>query len=315
MRLLAFVAFLLAKAAFADAITGTGSFFGMPSTASLVATQTPYTGNPVSVLASPFWNNPSEDVGSDGHNANVGDVLAGLATNTNVTAQVAGTYYASSGGLDPVNNVGATTVNGYTSESTPLAFNFLSNATAYNVSLLFADSNLNRGTSPGSTVFGYYIGTGVGSLALHPLDGGVSNDVSGTPLTLGTNDTFGAAGMAYGFYATVCYQVVGSVCMQSVTYTTGAGNYTNNIPGGSSFLGALGYNHFALIELSSGATILALEDSPWGPGALNDLEGRGDFNDVVVELNPVPEPRSFWVTMVGVGFLVMNAARRRKIKL
>jgi hypothetical protein len=151
----------------------------------------------------------------------------------------------------------------------PAAFDFLSTATAYNMSLLFADSSLDTGNAAQGTVFGYYIGNTFTALYT-PLE---TNSPTGvTPF-----DPV-ASGNTNGFYATVCYG--GGACE---TYTTGEGNFGNTS-------GAAAWNHFAVFELASGSYVIGFEDSKMFGG-----EGLGDFNDVVVELQVAtsPEPARF----------------------
>src|SRR5580658_3514981 len=77
----------LSGSMFADTIgAGTGSLVAVPTTASFLASQVPYSAtvppNPTNGQV-PFWNNPSEDT-INNHIANVGDVLSGVTTNTNL---------------------------------------------------------------------------------------------------------------------------------------------------------------------------------------------------------------------------------------
>jgi len=315
----------------------TGSLYSIPPTASFPISMTAYSGGPVNPMNTqvPFWNNPSGDRLYDGHYGNAGDVLAGVATNSNLiglnligttgtlagdlATQINGTYYAYIGGSDPVNASTTMTSAGTTVETTtPLAFSFFSNATAYNIAVLFADSSQDTGLAPSATVLGYYTGSLNGSLTLTPLDDAVANDPTGTLITLATNDTLEPNGYVYGFYATVCYQVTGTTCIESVTYTTGAGNYSTNMSAGNDYLGDLGYNHFALFELASGAEVLAFEDYPWAPGAANNKEGVGDFNDVMIELMPnnvdVPEPCTIDIIGLGLAALGLAYLGRREIR-
>jgi hypothetical protein len=325
----------LGGSATADSIASgsTGSFYAIPSTASFAGNMTPYSGGPVNTANTqiPFWNNPSEDSLYAGHSANAGDVLAGLATNSNLigsnlagatgtlagdsATQINGSYYAYAGGSDPVNTTGNATA-----ETTALAFSFLSEATAYNIAVLFADSKQNTGLAPSATVFGYYTGSVDGSLNLTPLDGAAASDTTGSPVTLATDDTLEPDGSVYGFYVTVCYHVTGNVCTESVTYTTGAGNYSTNMSAGNAFLGALGYNHFALFELADGTEVVAVKDYPWALGNSNNKEGIGDFNDVMIELTPTtsvaPEPSSFGLALLGLAyFLVQRNTRLRLLRV
>jgi hypothetical protein len=317
----------------ADSISSgsTGNLYAIPSTATFAAATTAYTGGPVNTANTqvPFWNNPSEDSLYDGHFANAGDVLAGLATNSNLiganltgttgtlagdlNTQINGSYYAYTGGSDPVNLATPTTAAGVTAETTPaLAFSFMSEATSYRIAVIFADSSQDTGLAPSATVFGYYTGSVDGSLTLTPVDGAVADDTTGTPVTLTTGGALAPAGSTYGFYATVCYQVTGTTCTESVTYTTGAGNYSTNMSASNQFLGGLGYNHFALFELADGSEILAFKDYPWALGSATNKEGLGDFNDLMIQLTDppsVPEPGTIAIVGLGLAYLVRKGTR------
>jgi hypothetical protein len=125
------------------------------------------------------------------------------------------------------------------------------------------------------------------------------------------------AGTVYGFYATVCYNFTGGVCTQSVTYTTGAGNFSTGFTAGAQFLGALGWNHFALFELASGQEVLGFTDTPYALST--NVQGEGDFQDVVLGLigNPpnnfssgAPEPGT--IAIMGLGLAGLGLIGRRR---
>jgi hypothetical protein len=343
----------LSGSMFADTIgSGTGvlTYIGGTPISTFVGQQATYNASsfPGAPVGTPFWNNPSSDGVAppppqlaDGHIANVGDVLAGLATGSdligtnlngtpspstpNTSTSINGAWYGtasgngnpSTGATQTISNV---SVNGGTStaavELTPtLEFSFMSQATAFNIALLFADSGNDTGSAPGGTVFGTYTETATNSgvFTLTPLTS-ASDDVTGAT-TIATNDVIGGgAGAFYGFYATVCYQVSSGACTQSVTYTTGAGNFTTNEGSGTMFAGALGWNHFALFELASGEEVIGFTDTPFS--LATNTEGLGDYNDIVVGLtgnsaiNFTPEPGTIGIMGLGLAGLGLIGRRR-----
>ncbi len=324
----------LSGSIFADTInvgsTSTGVLVPVPATASFQATMTPYTGGPVNVTNTqvPFWNNPSADTGGSiivPHLANVGDVLSGLATGTSpVPADVSGgningSYYASAAGNgDPVSTVAPGAVAGLpgTDSVVPaLEFNFLSSQTAMAISLLFADSSQDTGTAPMGTTFGTYIVPGGGSIQTYQVGGPIADTMTPTAFA-NLSSTYFNATTVYGFYATVCYHSTAGVCDNSVTYTTGAGNYSTNIPSGSGYLGGLGWNHFAFFELADGEWALGFSDSPWALGTPNSVDALGDYNDAIFGItgnapfSAAPEPGT--VAIMGLGLAGLGMIGRRR---
>lgn len=294
---------VLSGSMFADTVNNLGSaagFTAIPTTTSFTSGMTAWSSSFITTnVQSPFWNNPSQDSLVNGHLANVGDVLAGLATGTNLIGgdltgfvgtgdTVHGNYYAATGGSgDPNTGGSAETVNGMSGMTTSLAFNLTRNAAAYNIALLFADSSFDTGSGTG-TVFGTYTGSG-SSITLNQLFQ-PANHTSGPIVPEGALNASGN----YGFYATVCYSAG-----NCETYTTGNGNF-------GTATGAQAWNHFALFQLASGSYVLGFEDA-------NGMftEGIGDFNDIVVELVAVPEPGT--VAIMGLGLAALGLLGRRRL--
>jgi hypothetical protein len=157
----------------------------------------------------------------------------------------------------------------------------VSGGTPFDITLLFADSSLDTGNAAQGTVFGYYVGntfTPVYTVGdtFAPTDTELED-----PATLGNS---------YGFYVTVCYG--GGFCE---TYTTGNGNTGNES-------GAAGWNHFALFQLASGNYAMGFTAADADVG-----EGLGDFNDVVVELQAIPEPGTIGTLALGLAGLALFA--------
>jgi len=252
--------------------SATGSFSAFPggfasSTPTWVDALTP-----PATTGSPFWNDPSDDSGvGASHMMNIGYVLTdsgGLAGTPSVLGgDTVAEDLTAAGGADPG------------------AFNFVSSATAYNISLLFAQSSLDLGSATVGTVFGYYVGS-----TFTPVY--VVSDTS-SPLPSAAFDPT-TSGNSYGFYATVCYGI--GVCE---TYTTGNGN-SGDVSGGA------GWNHFALFQLASGNWVIGFTAADAVVG-----ENIGDFNDVVVELQVAPEPGTIVITGLGLAGLGLYVARKR----
>jgi hypothetical protein len=330
----------LSGSMFGDAIwSGSVGFLNnTPTTATFVATTPAYPDTSTGNTGTPFWNNSSPDsINGSNHITNVGDVLSGYVTGTNLiggnlvqsggSALVSGTsgatnfningqYFALTNndatvpGGDPAT---ANTGDASTKMTPTLEFSFLSNATAYSISMLYAaPSTQNSGAGnvgAPATIFGTYLGSGP-TFTPTVIDGAVAANTTGTATNLATNDTLYASSFVYGFYATVCYAWTGSTCTQSVTYTTGAGNFSTGMSAGNAELGALGWNHFAFFELASGEEVLGFTDSPWAPGTTFGTQGLGDYSDAIIALSSAPEPGT--IAIMGLGLAALGMIGRRR---
>ena len=263
----------------ASCVGGTSSPFPSFFASSTLA----FTGTNPGSATPVYWNNPSDDTGTGGsHMMNIGYVLTDTGGLTGTPA-VLGTDtvtsdYVASGGADPS------------------AFSFVRNATAYNISLLFADSAENSGqswlTGPAAvgSVFGYYVGS-----TFTPIYtvGPTTSSTATQPFNPG------GSGTTYGFYDTVCYSVSAGVCTNYATYTTEGGTYGND-------LGGAAWNHFAVFQLASGAYVVGFTGQ-------NGLYGEnvGDFQDTVIELSLAPEPGT--IAIMGLGLAALGVLGRRRL--
>jgi hypothetical protein len=265
--------FALSGCVLADSITSaTGTFSAFP--AGFSSTTPTWQGQftQPTTASSPFWNNPSDDTGTGGsHMMNIGYVL-GDTGGLQGTPAVLGSDSVG----DQFTNADGTD---------PAAFNFVSSGIAFDITLLFADSSLDTGNAAQGTVFGYYVGNTFTPVYT------VGDTFAPTDTQLEDPTTLGNS---YGFYVTVCYG--GGFCE---TYTTGNGNTGNES-------GAAGWNHFALFQLASGNYAMGFTATDADVG-----EGLGDYNDVVVELQAIPEPGTIGIVGLGLAGLSFSVARSR----
>ena len=229
----------------------------------------------------PYWDN----ISGDGPNMNGGFVLTG-------TCGVSGDCNTNYGPLQYLSQN-----NGSGQPDAPTDITLAHTGTAPVVTLL--------GNFTGDTTitFGFY------DLALNPIPtlfplfgpGSFKSDIGNSvSLTMANNDQ-------YGFYITrACY---GAIAGCTNGYTTW---YSNSSLDSTD----AGHQHFAIFDSSTaGIYYVAVED--WGLAAGLGLEGYGDFNDVMIELNTdppssVPEPATFGLIGAALAALGLRARNRRR---
>jgi hypothetical protein len=116
-----------------------------------------------------------------------------------------------------------------------------------------------------------------------------------------------SSGEDYGFYLTKCDDYVdgtGSACLGTTTWFSNDSLDTTDI-------GPPIHQHFSIFDSpTTGIYYLGVKD--WRNGG---LEGYGDFNDVVFELNtddpPVPTPEPATIGLIGAGLLGLGLTRLR----
>jgi PEP-CTERM motif len=261
----------------ADTISSTGTLSAFPSSFTggtpVWINNTTSPGPPTG--GTPFWNDASDDTGLGGsHLMNIGYALTGTGG------------FASSILPSGETMAGATDL---TNGGADVGFNFVRNATSYNIVLLFASSGVNTGAAAGpttGTTFGYFY-YGSPEIALY----NVANTATATGLQSFNPTT---AGNVWGFYSKVCYDAVGDC----ETYDT-LGGFAGNSTGGT------GWNHFALFQLADGNYVVGFTGQNGVFG-----EYHGDYQDVVVELVAIPEPGT--VAIMGLGLAALGLLGRRR---
>jgi hypothetical protein len=297
--LLGFSALLLVSGfALADTVGGNGTFNALPGSLGTSVSGTQGT---------PFWNNFSMDTTTG---------CAGcVAGQMNVGQLLTQTGNFSAGNLNINVLGGASVASDYTTTDTasdpgdPTSFNFVRNATAYQVSLLFADSSLNESAGGQiTTQIGIFDETTHTTDLLYSDIEGVSNGMTvgptGTQAFPNINN-----GHTYELYSVVCYARPSLPALCNTYFSdTGATPNTGNATSGLKFNGSsTEWNHFALFQLANGAGYaIGFEDS----NSNLSPEGAGDFNDIVIEFQAIPEPGT--IAFMGLGLAGLGLLGRRR---
>ena len=166
----------------------------------------------------------------------------------------------------------------------PSDLTFSGTSTSYSMSVLL-------NATANSLVFGWYDTTTGNKTVLFD-----SNNASATPSTL----NIGAGN--YGYYVTVDYHNG----ITDTYYSQTSLNTTNGVTAAQAAA-----QHFVVFE-KNGSLYVGLEDALFWNG-LNPVEGRGDYQDLVVQLgNPIatPEPATF--ALLGGALVVLGVLSRRR---
>ncbi len=173
--------------------------------------------------------------------------------------------------------------------SAPASVSFASSGIAQQVSLLGVFTTQQGVTPLGTDYFGWYTDNN-GVLTMNPL-------LNSTE-TLGSSATFLPTG-SYGFYLENVQSPGTSYTANYFWFTNSALDYTSG-PGAPA---TDGLQHFSIFGGTSGVFYMGLEDTP---APSSDF----DYNDMVIELQPVPEPASIALFAGGAGLLALLVRRR-----
>jgi len=164
----------------------------------------------------------------------------------------------------------------------PFNMSFTSSGTAQEVSLLGVFTTQTGVTPLGTDYFGWYTYNN-GVVTMNPL-------LNSTE-AIGSYSTFLPTGN-YGFYLENVQSPGTSYTANYFWFTDSGLDYTSG-PGAPP---TDGLQHFSIFGGTNGTFYLGLEDTPAPSGDF-------DYNDMVIELQPVPEPSSFALMAGGVGLL------------
>jgi len=258
----------------------------------------------------PFFNNTSGDVVNGSSAANAGDFLSatgGFATAVSGCSTCGVNYMASGGQMytQPSN-----------SPNFASAFSFISQTGVVSINLLYANSSTNNNAE-----FGLYDASSqLNASTNHEVvqAPGISNLGSIIGQTYNLTNNYGT----YGIYATTCtVNAANGACPigDSVTYYS---NVSLNGVDGNTPRADASHMHWALFQSGTNPDdyYLALEDyALQGTQTRNPIEGYGDYNDIILELNTTPgrattpEPQTIY--LLGIGLLGLTVLTLRNKRL
>ena len=261
----------------------------------------------------PFWNNTSGDNVNGSHAANPGDFLGdagAFALNGNVTlnCSTCGVNYMAGGGQMYTQAV-----------NSPLfanAFSFVRQAGSLAITLLYAASSTNNNAE-----FGIYDA----SSQANALNNHVVVQAVGTNLNniIGQSYNITNPYATWGVYARACSANAPTNACPGANVQTLFSNVGMNGVNGDTPAADVSHMHWALFQSGVNANVyfMALDDNVFtGTQTRNPIEGWGDYNDIILQIDttgvPVPEPATLWIVgcvLVLLGIFGKRFCRLRKL--
>ncbi|HTB13972.1 MAG TPA: PEP-CTERM sorting domain-containing protein [Bryobacteraceae bacterium] len=289
------------SAAYADTLNTGGGFNTSTGNFSAfnLGTQGFCTGG-VCTDGTPFFNNTSGDTVNGSNAANAGNFLSATGGFGSSVAgcPTCGVNYMASGGQ-------MYTQSG-NSPNFASAFSFISQTSSISMTLLYANSGMNNNAE-----FGLYDASSqANALSNHEIvqPGGVNNLNNDIGTTYFVTNNYAT----YGIYALTCDASAPTGACPNADIVTFYSNVAMNGVDGDTPAADANHMHWALFQSGTNTSIyyLALEDFAIQTGTRNPVEGYGDYNDIILELNTspgqTPEPATFSIvalSLAGLGWL------------
>lgn len=306
MRILTLtLAILAASAAYADTLNTGGGFNTSTGTFSAfnLGTQGSCTGG-VCTDGTPFFNNTSSDVVNSSTSANAGNFLSATGGFASAVSgcSTCGVNYMASGGQMYTQSAN--------SPNFASALSFISQTSQVSMTLLYANSSMNNNAE-----FGLYDASSqANALSNHEIvqPGGVTNLNN----DIGATYVFTNNYAAYGIYALTCDVNAAPGACPGANVVTYYSNVAMNGVNGDTPAADANHMHWALFQSGTNPNVyyLALEDFAIQTGTRNPIEGYGDYNDIILELNTsvgqTPEPATFSIVALSLAGLAWLRSRK-----